>query len=226
MSTPEHGHSHDHHHHGHGHANEHDQGFSAMLRYAKHARSMWSSEVNEAVVAQLAPTSQEHVADIGAGVGAGAVVAAATAGHVFAVEPTNYMRRILSARSRTSRHPFSVVDGSAESTGLPTDSVHVVLAVNTMHHWTDMDAACIELTRILRPGGRMLLVDENFEDPTHPDHEEWTARQRDGGGHSHHFHMVDTESIAAKFEAAGLVVAFQGERPISESPAWVVETSK
>ena len=193
-----------------------------MLRYAKHASRMWSSEVNDAVVDALSLRAGEHVVDIGAGVGAGASRAATHAGQVFAVEPTPYMRRILSLRSRTSRKPFAVVDGSAEATGLPDDSVHAVMAVNTMHHWTNIDDACSELARILRPGGRMLLVDENFEDPTHPDHERWTAMHEESG-HAHHFHMVDTGAIAAKLEEAGVPVTFHGERHIAGRPAWVIE---
>lgn len=217
----DHAHEHGHHHDNHG--NEHDQGLTAMLRYARHAGRMWTSEVNDAVVRRLAPTASEHVADIGAGVGAGAVVAAKTAGQVFAIEPTPYMRRILSARSRAARKPFAIVDGSAERTGLPDDSVHVIMAVNTMHHWTDMDAACVELARILRPGGRMFLVDENFEDPSHPDHEMWTSGDDDE--HDHHFHMVDTEVITSKLAAAGVVVTAHGHDTIVGRPAWVIDVS-
>lgn len=195
-----------------------------MLRYARHAREMWTSQVNAAVVAQLAPTRNEHLADIGAGVGAGAVVAAERAGQVFAIEPTNYVRRILSMRSRLSANPFAIVDGSAEATGLPADSMHVIMAVNTMHHWVDVDAACVELARVRRPGGRMLLIDEDFDDPAHPDYERWSAQHEDGD-HTHHFHMVDTEAIANKLEEVGISVSFHGKRPIVGRPAWVVETS-
>ena len=183
---------------------------------------MWSSDVNDAVVKALSPTANEHVADIGAGVGAAASQTAHRAGRVFAIEPTPYMRRILSARARMSRRPYIVVDGSAEDTGLSDDSVHVIMAVNSMHHWTDMDAAIIELGRILRPNGRMLLVDENFEDPSHPDHKRWTA-MHDESGHSHRFHMVDTDAIAAKLEAAGMPVRFHGEQAVAGRPAWMID---
>ncbi len=70
----------------HGHGNEHDQGLSAVLGHARHAKRMWTSEVNNAVV-----------------------------------------------------------DDSTEATGLPEKSMHAIMAVNTMHHWVDLDAACTEL---------------------------------------------------------------------------------
>ncbi len=222
----DHDHHHHHHHHqDHGHGHEHDQGLSAMLRYAQNAQRMWSSEVNTAVVEVLGLHRNEYLADIGAGVGAGASKAAVSAGQVFAVEPTPYMRRILSARSRLSRNPFAVVAGSAEATTLPDDSMHAIMAVNTMHHWVDMDAACTELARVLRPGGRLLLVDENFDDPTHPDHEKWSSQHGEDSGHSHHFHMVDTDAVAANLSEAGLTVSAHGEGQFAGSPSWFVQIS-
>ena len=220
------GHHHDHHHqaheHGHGHGNEHDQGLSAMLRYAKHARSMWTSEINEAVAARLNVQPEDRVADIGAGVGAGVVVAAPLAKHVYAVEPTPYMRRLLRARMRLTRLRATVVDGAAEDTGIAPDSIDVVMAVNTMHHWTDMATAAHELKRILRPGGRVLLVDEDFENPDHPEFEKWSEVGSGEDGHSHQFHTVDVGHVAGLLSDAGLVVTTAASEMLAGRPSFVV----
>ncbi len=186
--------------HSHGHTD--DQGLAAMLRYARQARSMWRSPINDAVVAQVAPATGETVVDIGAGVGAGTMVAAHSGATVLAIEPTPYLRRVLRARrwGQRSRSRIHVVGGTAEATGVDTDTVDAAWAVNTMHHWIDPAAAAHELARILRPGGRLILVDEDFEDPTHPDHEAFTDRHR---GH-HGFRMVDLEAIVDHLDAAGL----------------------
>lgn len=135
------------------------------------------------------------------------------------------MRQVLSLRSRLSRHPFSVINGAAEATGLPDTSVQVIMAVNTMHHWTDLAAACRELARIIQPRGRMLLVDENFEDPTHSGYEAWVARQHDRSS-GHHFHMVDTARVASELERNGLVVPRHGQQRVAGEPAWVVEARR
>lgn len=229
MPAHDHEHEDSHHHqhdHSHQHGHEHDQGITAMLRYAKFARRMWRSEINDAVVQRLAPKPGETLVDIGAGVGAGTVIAAAAGANVIAVEPTGYMRRILAWRSRASSHRqrISIVDGSAEAMGVPDGSVDGAWAVNTMHHWTDVDAAVVELARVLAPGGRVLLVDENFDDPSHPDHESFTERH--SGDHAHHFHMVDPGAVADKLRNAGLQVAHAGDDELIGRPVLLIEVSK
>ncbi len=220
-----HEHGHDHHHQtGHGHGHEHDRGLKGMLRYLGHARSMWSSEINEAVVARVAPTTGERVDDIGAGAGAGTVVAARLGANVVAVEPTGYMRRVLGLRrlGQRARGRIEVVDGAAESTGLSDGSVDAAWAVNSMHHWTNVDAAIAELSRILRPGGRLVLADEDFDDPEHPEHESFTERHSDHD----HFAMIDPEEIAEGLRAAGLDIDTAGKQLVARRPTLLVEATK
>ena len=47
--------------------------------------------------------------------------------------------------------------GSAESTGLPDQSVDFIVCAQAFH-WFDQSAAQIEFRRILRPGGRVILI--------------------------------------------------------------------
>lgn len=211
--------------HSHGHGHEHDQGFKAMLRYAKVARRMWTSEINDAVVARLAPKPGETVADIGAGVGAGTMTAAAAGAKVIAVEPTGYMRNILGWRAKASsrRSQISIVDGAAEATGLPDGAADGVWAVNTMHHWGNIEAGVAEVARIVAPGGRVLLVDEDFEDPTHPDHERIMAKRAE---HDHHFHTVDPAAISEQLQRAGFTVAHAGNDKLIGRPVLLVEATR
>lgn len=214
-------HDHDHHEHGH----DHDQGLKAMLRYMRHAPEMWSSEVNTAVVARIAPQSGEMVMDIGAGIGAGTMAAAKTGCIVAAIEPTPYMRRVLSVRRLITRTQdrVRIVDGTAEATTMSTGSIHAAWAVNTMHHWTDLDQGIAELVRVLAPGGRMLLVDEDFDNPEHPDYEFFGAVR--GEEHEHHFHNVDPDVVGAALTAVGATVIFAGMDQIAGRPAVVIEAT-
>ena len=217
------------HSHGHQHGNEHDRGVKAMVRYARYARLMWRSELNDAVVDLVAPLPGERVVDVGAGAGAATVVAAKRGASVMAVEPTPYMRRVLSGRrlAQRNRAQIRIVDGAAEATGLPDASADAAWAVNTMHHWTDMPAGARELARILAPGGRVVLVDEDFDDPAHPDHERFGGGHGDGDGEGDHaFHMVDADSVASELRAAGLEVSQAGKDDVADRPAIVVKASK
>lgn len=218
MDHAEHGHQH-----GHGHAN--DQGMAAIARYLRHAPRMWRSEINDAVVDLVAPVPGERVVDVGAGMGPGAVRAAATGAEVIAVEPTPFMRRILTVRRWFQRHRrnITVLAGAAERLPVADRSVDALWAVNTMHHWVDVGRGVEEIGRVLRPGGRIVLVDEDFDDPRHPEFERFRDRHdhhggasdddhddRDhddsGGGRQHHgFTMVEAAQMAEAFTAAGLV---------------------
>lgn len=214
--------SHDSHGHGHGHAN--DQGLKGAMRYLKMAPSMWKSSMNDAVVERLSPTAGETVVDIGAGMGAGSVAALRRGATVQAIEPTPFLRNVLNLRRwlERKREHLVVIDGSAEQMPLPDRSVEAVWSVNTMHHWVSVETAAVEIARVLRPGGRLLLVDEDFEDPTHPDHERFVARHADS---SHGFSMVDAEAMGGLFQAAGLADVQATKERIDGRPSIVVAAS-
>ncbi|HEY7627076.1 MAG TPA: class I SAM-dependent methyltransferase, partial [Ilumatobacteraceae bacterium] len=163
--------SHGHAGHGHaGHGHGQDRGLRGFLRYMKMLPKMWRSPVSRAVIGEVAPQTGECVVDVGAGMGPATMLAAKMGASVVAVDPTPYMRRIIALRrfGQRRRAAISVADGSAESIPTGDHSVDAAWTVNTMHHWTDMDAATHELARVLRPGGRLVLVDEDFDSPTHP----------------------------------------------------------
>ncbi len=211
MSNDEHahhGHHGDQHGHGHGHhGHENDQGIRGALRYLRWLPRMWRSEINDAIVDQVAPQAGERVVDIGAGMGAGAMRAARSGARVLAVEPTPFIRRALVARRITSRHRSNVevVDGAAEAIPASDHSVDAVWAVNTMHHWIDVERGVAEVARIMKPTGRLLLVDEDFTDPTHPDHERFGGDDEGADSHDHHgFTMVDARALGRLLHAAGL----------------------
>ncbi|MEZ5094377.1 class I SAM-dependent methyltransferase [Nocardioides sp.] len=203
---PRGGHDHGHDHGGHA----HDQGVRGALRYLRLLPRLWRSEVNDAVVARIAPRRGERVVDIGAGMGAGAVAAAVTGATVVAVEPTPFMRGLLRSRLTAGRLTGSLpgrsrpgrielAAGAAEHLPLADGSVDAIWAVNTLHHWNDLERGVAEIGRVLAPGGRVLLVDEVFSDPRHPECERFGG----GGGH-HDFLEVEAPRLADLLRAAGL----------------------
>jgi ubiquinone/menaquinone biosynthesis C-methylase UbiE len=204
---------HDHSHpHPHSHAHAHDRGPFAFFHYLKFFPELWQSEMNRAVVELMEPRAGEQVVDLGAGIGAATVLAARSGATVHAVDPTPFMRRFL--RLRTGwRSNVRVVDGAAESMPLSAASVDALWTVNTIHHWTDRPAAARELARVLRRGARVVLVDEDFDDPAHPEHREHRASV---------FDAVDPMAIAESLRAAGFATAEGAKTMLAGRPAKTV----
>ena len=211
-------------HHEHGRWHRHDQAIKAMLRYLRWAPRLWRSDINNAVIELANPQPNEVVIDIGAGLGAGAHRAAKVGASVVAVEPTTYMRRMLRVRGWIQRpgSRFDVVDGSAERLPVVDEGADVVCAVNTMHHWVDPEAGTSEIARVIRPGGRVLLVDEDFEDPSHPEHDESASRHSSDEEHHHGFTMVDATEMGDWLTKAGLVDVVAERRLLAGRPVIMV----
>jgi SAM-dependent methyltransferase len=97
------------------------------------------------------------VVDLGAGSGLSTMIWAGAARQVTAVEPGADMRSVLSgkvAREGAGPTRFSVIDGTAEATGLDDASADIVTASTAMH-WFDHSRAMPEIIRVLRPGGAL-----------------------------------------------------------------------
>ena len=217
--------SHDHAGHGHGHGHDQDRGLRGFARYMKMLPKMWRSPVSREVIRDLAPQRGELVVDIGAGMGPATVLAAKAGASVLAVDPTRYMRRILKFRrlGQRGRAAIRVADGSAESIPAEDRGVDALWTVNTMHHWTDLDKAVHELARVLRPGGRVLLVDEDFDDPAHP---AFVRMQERRAHRAHHFVEIDPAAVGAKLIAAGFAKAEGSLGSIAARPVKMVRATR
>jgi len=138
-----------------------------MLQFdAETARRVEATYTTPDVVAQrrevrrlLAPRPGEHIVDIGAGPGFLAAEMAAEGAWVVAVDPSASMREL--ARGRDV--DFEVVDGSAERLPLPDGSVDAAVATQVLEYVPDVPGALAEIRRVLRPGGRVLLLDTDWD---------------------------------------------------------------
>ena len=118
----------------------------------------------------------ETVADIGCGTGLLARLFLERGCHVIGVEPNPEMRDA-GQKALAGLAGFHMVNGRAESTTLSTASVDLVTAGQAAH-WFDPRQACAEFVRILKPGGRLMLV--------------WNERKREPG------FMSDYEALIAQ----------------------------
>lgn len=96
------------------------------------------------------------IADIGSGTGFSAELFLRNGNPVFGIEPNREMR-LAGEQLLTPYTNFRSIDAAAEATTLPDASVDFILAGQAFH-WFDRPASRREFTRILRPGGKTILM--------------------------------------------------------------------
>lgn len=114
-----------------------------------------------ALLSQYAGVERPRVVDLGAGTGLSTSVWEGRAGHVTAVEPSSDMREVLERRLNSWHTQHEVRGGTAEETGLDSESADIVTAGQAMH-WFDPERALPEIARILRRGGVFCAFDYDW----------------------------------------------------------------
>jgi SAM-dependent methyltransferase len=140
--------------------------FSSRVENYVRYRPGYPPEVIELLAARCGLTPDSLVADIGSGTGLLAQLFLAHGCRVLGVEPNGEMRaageRLLAGFPR-----FTSVEGTAEATTLPAQSVDVVTAGQAFH-WFDRALAHAEFVRLLRPDGWVVLIWNDRRSATTP----------------------------------------------------------
>lgn len=102
------------------------------------------------------------IVDVGCGTGSALrwVAARAPEGQLLGVDPVPRMLEI--ARKRASEHPqgrrIEFREGPAEKLPVGDDHADLVFAFDSIDHWQDKAAGLAEVCRVLRAGGRLVVV--------------------------------------------------------------------
>ena len=114
---------------------------------------------------RLAPAPGETAVDVGSGTGANTERLAASVGltgSATGVEPNPALREVAARRAEATGSPAVFVDGTADALPLADTSVDVLVCERVLQHVDDPDAAVREFARVLRPGGRVALLDSDW----------------------------------------------------------------
>jgi SAM-dependent methyltransferase len=116
----------------------------------------------------LGPLAGKDVLEVGHGPGVLLGMLTRTARHVTGVDPSVEMRA-LAIRAHSGAIAAGRLDvraGDAGATGLPGAAVDLVVGVNNVAIWPDLDTGVVELHRVLRPDGRLVLSWHGGERPS------------------------------------------------------------
>jgi ubiquinone/menaquinone biosynthesis C-methylase UbiE len=143
-----------------------DETRAVREQYAQVAAAYRTSRVHaqgpdlDALVELLAPVGTERIVDLGTGAGHSAVRVASDVAHVDAVDLVPEMLEqaaLLAAERGVTNIAFHAADVRA----LPFADASMDGAVSRVsaHHWADVPAGIAEAARVVRPGGRIVIVD-------------------------------------------------------------------
>ena len=143
------------------------QRFSNRVENYVKYRPGYPPAILDLLTAKCGLTATAVTADVGSGTGILTALLLNGGGRVFGVEPNPEMRaageRLLAGRPNAAN--FTSIAGTAEATTLPDHSVDLITAGQAFH-WFDRVKARAEFLRILKPGGRVVLLwnDRNITD--------------------------------------------------------------
>jgi len=130
--------------------------FSDRVENYVRYRPSYPPEVVDLLEREAGLSSDSVVADIGSGTGISAEMLLKAGFSVIGVEPNGPMREA-AERLLADYTNFKSVEGTAQETTLPDQSVDLVLAAQAFH-WFAGEETRAEFSRILKPGGKVALL--------------------------------------------------------------------
>ena len=122
-----------------------------------HFADRWSPEDIETIAGWLRPSVSAGgmLLDVGGGTGALAgKLATALEAQVTVLDPTAEMLRYVPDDS-----PVQALQGTAEAMPFAPDSFDALIVTDAFHHFRDQPGAVREFTRVVRPGGLVVVLE-------------------------------------------------------------------
>jgi SAM-dependent methyltransferase len=121
-------------------------------------RAAWT-----ALLLPLMPPPSARIVDLGCGTGSLAAVLAEGGHEVVGLDRSGEMVAAARRKAAASRLRLGLARGDVADPPIAAGSVDVVLCRHVLWALPDRDAALANWTRLLRPGGRLVLVEGDWE---------------------------------------------------------------
>jgi len=130
--------------------------FTGKSDVYRSARPGYPEELSKELQSLCSISENTRIADLGSGTGIFSKLLLDLGAEVIGIEPNSDMR-LVAERDFAAIERFRSVDGSAEITNLPRDSVDMVAAAQAFH-WFDIDRTILEIKRITKSEPVVALV--------------------------------------------------------------------
>ncbi|BBT70919.1 MULTISPECIES: class I SAM-dependent methyltransferase [Enterobacteriaceae] len=108
----------------------------------------------------LANAGDANLLDVGCGAGHASFTAAPLVAQVTAYDLSDGMLAVVAQEAETrGLHNIVCAQGPAEALPFADRHFDIVISRYSAHHWHDMQAALMEIRRVLKPGGRFIMMD-------------------------------------------------------------------
>jgi SAM-dependent methyltransferase len=165
----------------------------------------------DAVRRALDPQPGEAILDFGSGPGILAcelAVEVGPAGRITAFDISTDMNAIASRRADAAgmRDRIDVVKGDSEELAFPDSRFDAAVSTQVLEYIDDVDRALRELHRVLRPGGRLVLLDTDWDTLVWSARDEALAARILDAWRGHAPHARLPRVLAPRLRTAGLQV--------------------
>ena len=130
--------------------------FSSRVDNYVRYRPGYPAEIIDLLRQECALKKDSPIADIGSGTGKLTELFLKTGIRFSGWNPTGKCARPVNGCLNNS-HISTSVDGTAEATTLPDRSVDFI-TIGQAFHWFDLEPCRVEFSRILKPGGRVVII--------------------------------------------------------------------
>jgi SAM-dependent methyltransferase len=155
------------------------QRFTGRVESYRQFRPRYPDQVVSLLEKESRLTTASAIADIAAGTGLLTEIFLARGYTVAAVEPNIEMRA--ACEKLVPKYPrLRCFDGTAEATGLPSESFDLITVAQALH-WFDLPRARIEFSRIMRPDGWCAVIYNERRVTGDPFHEGYERVLREFG---------------------------------------------